>query len=287
MPAQPINIHVVGSVNLDIVATVPALPAPGETLLGASMARHPGGKGANQALAAQRLGAVVSLIACVGSDGLAEEALTLLKQDGVDLAQCHVDATQATGTALILVAASGENQIVVSAGANACLTPAMLKPGSADAVICQLEVPLDTVVAAARQCDSFFCLNAAPASRLPAELIAETDLLVVNDIEAKSLQNELTGFTGLLAISYGSEGAVIMQSGKEIARSTPPRVKAVDTTACGDAFTAALTFALVSGERPQAALDTACIVGALTATTAGAQPSLPYAEALSRFLDTP
>jgi ribokinase len=126
MRAVPIT--VVGSVNLDLVASVATLPAPGETVTGATLARHPGGKGANQALAARRLGAEVRLVARVGADAMAEEALALLRADGVDLTGCTSDETAPTGVALIAVAADGENQIVVASGANGAFLPAHLEP---------------------------------------------------------------------------------------------------------------------------------------------------------------
>lgn len=279
-----LRITVVGSINLDIVARAETLPLPGETLIGANIERHPGGKGANQALAAQRLGAEVALIACVGDDGFAEEALTLLKQDKVNLNGCKVSTAHATGIALIVVSDSGENQIVVGSGANSALLPGMMELPPNDAIICQLEIPMETVFAAAKSCESFFCLNAAPATKLDPELLSHVDLLIVNEVEAGMLKAEISVYSGYLAISYGARGASLFEDGVEIAKSMPPSVEAVDTTACGDAFTAALTLNLIAGDSPQNALDKACIVGALTATKAGAQSSLPYAEAVRDFV---
>lgn len=277
------RIVVVGSINLDIVATTTKLPAPGETLIGATINRYPGGKGANQALAAKRLGAKVSLIACVGDDSFASEAMALLKQDSVDLHRCVVNPEYSTGTALITVSGSGENHIVVDSGANLALEPQMINLPPNDAVICQLEIPLASVLAAANACDSFFCLNAAPAAKLPKELLKQVDLLIVNEVEAQMLKTEISDYTGLLAISYGAKGASLFKNGAKIANSIPPGVSAIDTTACGDAFTAALTLGIIAGDTPQTALDKACLVGAITATKAGAQPSLPYVQALRDF----
>jgi len=143
------SIAVIGSVNIDIVARVARLPAPGETVTGAELNRYPGGKGANQALAARRLGADVQLIACVGDDASADEALLLLREGDVDLTECRRVTGTSTGTALIAVAPSGENHIVVAPGANRLLTPDDVQGIDADAIICQLEVPVPVIVRAA------------------------------------------------------------------------------------------------------------------------------------------
>ena len=158
------SIIVLGSVNLDLVAKVHRLPAPGETVTGADLSRFPGGKGANQALAAKRLGADVRLVACVGNDAAADEALKLLQEGGVDLAGCRrVDGT-ATGTALIAVSVSGENQIVVAPGANRLLSSEDIRDIDADALICQLEVPASVIAEAADAFEGFLCVNLAPAA---------------------------------------------------------------------------------------------------------------------------
>ncbi|MDH3590116.1 MAG: PfkB family carbohydrate kinase, partial [Gammaproteobacteria bacterium] len=161
--SNPTSIVVVGSVNLDLVASVPRLPVAGETVTGATLARYPGGKGANQALAARRLGADVCLCACTGTDTAADEALALLRHDGVDLSHCVADEESATGIALIAVAPDGDNQIVVAPGANRRLTTERLDIPDADALICQLEVPIETVAAAAMDFSGLFCINLAPA----------------------------------------------------------------------------------------------------------------------------
>ncbi len=272
------SIAVVGSVNLDIVARVQQFPVPGETVTDAVVERFPGGKGANQALAAHRLGARVSMLACVGDDPAADEALSVLRDEGVDLSGCQRLAGVSTGLALILVAASGENQIVVAPGANAAFEPARLALPEVDAVICQLEVPMATVHRAATAGRHFFCLNAAPARAVPGEVLDHTDLLVVNEVEAAAIGDQLPGFRGLLAVTQGARGAMLSRDGREIARASPPAVEVVDTTGAGDAFTAALTVALVSGLDPQAALARACAAGALATTRLGAQSSPLAAE---------
>ena len=275
-----ISIAVIGSINLDIVARVRVFPQPGETLTNAVVSRFPGGKGANQALAAHRLGASVFMVGRVGQDPAAEEALDSLRREGVNLDYCKTLAGHATGLALILVNAEGENQIVVAPGANAAFDAAHLELPPADACIAQLEVPVETILKAARANDSFFCLNAAPAKPVPHELLEHVDLLVVNEIEAKALGSELDSYRGLLARTHGARGAELSRNGKQVAVAKPPRVEVVDTTGAGDAFTAALTVSLVGGMPPQAALERACIVGALATTRPGAQSSPTLEEVL-------
>ncbi len=269
-------VAVVGSINLDLVARCERLPRPGETLGGATFERVPGGKGANQALAAARLGADVRMVGAVGADAFAQEALALLREGDVDLSAVRrVHAP--TGVALILVAEDGENEIVVAPGANAQVEPGEL--GDADAVLCQLEIPVAAVEAAARQAE-FLCLNAAPARRLPAALLASVDLLVVNRYELDAVGS----FRGLTALTLGSDGAVLLEGGEEVARAVPPEVEAVDGTAAGDAFTACLLVSLLEGRDRHEALERACAAGALAASQPGAQPSLPTASEVDAIL---
>lgn len=269
------EIVVIGSVNLDLVASVDRLPAPGETVTGAELNRFPGGKGANQALAARRLGANVRLVACVGTDAAADEALALLREGGVELDGCIESVDEPTGTALISVAPSGENHIVVAPGANRALDVDRLNIGAADALICQLEVPTDTVAHAARSFDGFFCVNLAPAMHVDVAVLQRADLIVVNETEAAWYGDSLGAANGMIATTFGAAGAVLTRNGEDIARIKPPRIDAVDTTAAGDSFTAALTVALVEGQSPEDALQFACAAGAAAATKLGAQPSLP------------
>jgi len=264
-PGRRPRIAVVGSVNLDLVARCERLPRPGETVTGASFARVPGGKGANQALAAARLGAEVTLVGAVGSDPFAEEALASLVAAGVELHLQHVDAP--TGVALIVVDAEGENEIVVAPGANLQLSGFELP--EADAVVCQLEIPDEAVIAAWEQASGMFCLNAAPAR--PVQV--DADLTVVNRYELETLGRR----DGLVALTLGAEGAVLLEDGEEVAKAAPPTVDAVDGTGAGDAFTACLVVSLVEGRRPEDALRRACVAGALAASRLGAQTSLPTA----------
>ena len=275
---------VIGSVNLDLVATVDRLPTPGETVTGAELNRFPGGKGANQALAARRLGADVSLVACVGTDAAADEALAMLRNGGVNLDSCLALEGAATGTALIAVSKSGENHIVVAPGANQSLTPELFELPVADAMICQLEVPADTIASVAERFQGFFCVNLAPAMRVDVSILQRADLVVVNESEAAWYGDSLSACTGMIATTFGAAGAVLTRQGEDIARAKPPRIEAVDTTAAGDTFTAAITVALVEGQEPEDALRFACAAGAAAATKLGAQPSLPTREEVLSLL---
>lgn len=277
-----VAITVVGSVNLDIVASVERLPVPGETVTGAALDRFPGGKGGNQALAARRLGADVSLVACVGDDDAADEALALLRDGGVDLERCQRVPDVPTGTALISIAPGGENHIVVAPGANRALLPGSLQLPAADALICQLEVPVETVASAAAQFDGFLCVNLAPAMHVDATVLQRADLVIVNETEAMWYGDTLAACGGLVATTFGAAGAALTRGEEDLARVQPPRVEPVDTTAAGDTFVAALTLALVEGQGHEDALRFACAAGAAATTRMGAQPSLPTrAEALA------
>jgi ribokinase len=270
------RITIVGSVNLDLVAAGPRLPSPGQTVTDAVFAKYPGGKGANQALAARRLGAEVCLIARVGNDGFADEALQLLALDGVDLERVRRDPEAPTGVALITVAAGGENQITVAPGANARLAATDIVLPAHDAVICQLEVPEATIAAAADQCSGLLCLNLAPAKPLPRSLLERASLIVVNETEAEFYGAMLHDLPATVALTLGRAGAELRRAGRQIASARPPAITAIDTTAAGDAFVAALTLALVERHSPQSALEFACAAGAAAASAHGAQPSLPH-----------
>jgi ribokinase len=260
LPSRPPILTVVGSANLDLVARVSRLPRPGETLTDATLDRVAGGKGANQAVGAARLGTRVRFCGAVGEDGFADEALAGLLEAGVEL---EVARRGATGIALILVDAEGENQIVVVPGANA--TVDAVAGGN---VLCQLEIPEETVLANAEAAE-WFCLNAAPAK--PVDV--EPDLLVVNRYEY-----EVNSRGKIVALTLGEEGAVLLEGGREVARAAPPKVQAVDGTAAGDAFTACLVVSHLEGRGWEEALRRACAAGAIAASRPGAQPSLPTTE---------
>ena len=277
------RITVVGSVNLDMVASAPSLPGPGETVTGATLARHAGGKGANQALAARRLGAEVSLIGRVGDDEMSGAAVALMLAHGVDLSGLETDIAAPTGVALIAVDPSGENQIVVAAGANHFVTPEQLPSRIETPLIVQLELPIETVEAAVGRATDFVCANLAPAAPVSEALLRRADLIVVNETEAAFYGDALHVGGGLVAVTKGARGAVMYRRGVVMAWATPPRVEAVDATGAGDAFVGAIVVALLDGLAPQEALTFACAAGALAATRPGAQPSLgtrPEVEAL-------
>ena len=268
-------ITVVGSVNLDFVASGASLPKAGETVTGARLARHPGGKGANQALAARRLGADVRLVAAVGNDDMAEEALKLLRAGGVDLSATQYINGETTGVALIAVSAEGENQIIVCPGANEALDPGDVEGATIEHMMGVLEVPAATLLAAAERATGFVALNLAPAMQVPPELIARANLLIVNETDAAFYGAALHAPGRYVAISLGAAGAELWQDGAKIASAAPPPVTVVDTTGAGDTFSAALTVSLIKGKSPEEALTYAVTAGALACTKPGAQPSLP------------
>ena len=269
------NIIVVGSINLDLVASAPSLPAAGETVTGATLARHPGGKGANQALAAAKLGAGVQLIGRVGDDAMAGEALALMQAFGVDLSEVEVDIAAPTGVALIAVDPSGENQIVVAAGANHRVSPEQLPARIECPLIVQLELSIETVEAAVGRATGFVCANLAPAAPVSEALLRRCDLIVVNEVEAAFYGDLLHRGGGRVVITQGPRGAQMYHRGVKMAGATPPTVTAIDATGAGDAFVGAIVVALLDGMEPADALTFACAAGALAATRAGAQPSLP------------
>lgn len=268
------NLTVVGSLNLDLTCRTGRLPAPGETVTAYGLDRSPGGKGANQAVAAARLGAAVRMVGAVGDDDAGPVLRAALRAAGVD------DSGVATvpgpsGTALIAVDDTGENQIIVVPGANARV-PVDPAVADAPAVLCQLEIPQDTVLAAARASRGFFALNAAPAVPLPDELRARCDLIIVNETEYATLGG--LPDARLVAVTYGGAGARLLAHGEPVATAEAPAVRAVDSVGAGDAFCAALVLALRSGLAPAAALSAACRVGAYAVTVPGARPELPPLE---------
>jgi ribokinase len=265
---ERVELTVLGSINVDFTARLERLPRPGETLTAHQFLRSAGGKGANQAVAAARLGAKVTMVGAVGEDELADEALAGLVEAGVTL---EVERKDQTGVALIYVDSEGENEIAVFPGANAQVTPRTV----GGAVLCQLEIPDDVVYAAAAGAD-FFALNAAPARALDLE----PDLLVVNHLEHETFSRGK-----LVAVTYGKDGAALFEGGREVARSGAPTIVAQDATGAGDAFTAALVVMLLQGAPPERALQIACVAGAWAAAIVGAQSSLPTADQVALWLD--
>jgi ribokinase len=278
-------ITVLGSVNLDLVAHGQSLPRPGQTVTGARFATHPGGKGANQALAAKRLGAEAALVACVGKDETAPAALALLKDSGVDLSGVQIDEDLPTGVALICVAQDGENQIMVAPGANQACPAAAQNARAQNALICQLEVPIEAIATTLSRWTGFVALNLAPAIPVPQSFFARADLLVVNETEAAFYGEKLHSGPGLVALTLGAAGAELYQNGQLLCAARPPPVTPLDTTGAGDTFVGALVVALSDGQNQEAALRFACAAGALATTRPGAQPSMPVRAEVEALLD--
>jgi ribokinase len=294
-------IVVFGSINLDLVARTERLPQPGETIAGLSFAMLPGGKGANQAIAARRAGAEVAMAGAVGTDLFAAAALSGLVAAGVDVAWVRRDAAP-TGVALIHVEASGQNAITVIPGANAhvlaaTVPDAALGPGTT--LVLQLEVPLDAVcdiASRARLCGARVVLNAAPARSMPATLLAVLDVLIVNAIEAATLAAELglpdapETFAAAMhrrhgcavIVTLGPRGALASVEGTLFIVAAPA-VDVVDTTGAGDAFAGALVAALDRRTGWPRALAEGVAAGSLACTAAGAQTALPAAAAIRRL----
>ncbi|WP_424347543.1 ribokinase [Kocuria sp. CH-021] len=271
----------VGSINIDLTAVCERLPAPGETVGGAALQREPGGKGANQAVAAARLAGRARMIGAVGEDPDGSAVLRSMAAAGVDTTGvARVPAP--TGTALIAVDRDGENQIVVCSGANAEVSLEDVTFAPEEAVLCQLEIELDTVRETARRTPGFFALNAAPALPLPAELVDRCDLIIVNESEY-ALIPELAE-AKLVAVTYGAEGSAILERGRQVASAPAEQVDVVSTVGAGDAFCAALVLALVSGADSATALRAANAVGAHAAGDPSSQPEL---FPLAHYLPTP
>jgi ribokinase len=276
-----VGVTVVGSVNLDLVATLPRLPEPGETLTATGLTRLPGGKGANQALAARRLGLPVRLVAAVGTDPEADTALELLRRDGVGLDRLQ-RVTEPTGLALITVDTAGETTIVVVPGANAALRVDAEDVAGADTVLTVLEVPEQAVIAAAQHATGLFVLNVSPARPVPPDVLRRADLVVVNRAEYAALPG--LHAARALAVTDGPRGAVLLRDGQQVEAASPPKVTAVDGTAAGDAFIGAAVAGLLRGLPDAELLVRACAAGALAATRPGAQPSLPTAAEIDEVL---
>jgi ribokinase len=275
----PITLTVVGSINLDLVADVQQIPRRGETVTAERLSKVPGGKGANQAVGAARLGADVRFVGRVGKDDHGALARAALDEAGVGVA-LQVDDELPSGIALITVDWGGENQIVVVPGANRALKG--FEVGKTEGLLCQLEIRDEAILEALAQTDSFFCLNAAPAREVSEEILQRADLIVANSFELDALGSSPLG--ALFALTLGAEGAILLDDGEEVARAHPPKVEAVDGTAAGDAFTACLVVSLLEGRDRQQALERACAAGAIAASRPGAQPSLPTAGEVDAIL---
>ncbi len=300
--SPPTRIVVVGSSNSDMVVATPHLPAPGETVLGGSFLMAAGGKGANQAVAAARLGAEVALVARMGDDSLGEAALAQMQREGIDTRFITRDDEAPSGVALILVDGQGENLIAVAPGANARLSPrdverARLAIDSAALLLLQLEVPLESVRRAARLARAAgvdVVLDPAPAQELDAELLGDVTILTPNESEAERLTgiavtDEDSGFRAardlrsrgveVVVVTVGGAGCLLLSHEHRLA-IRPPEVEAIDTTAAGDTFNGALAWRLADGAPLVEALETACRAAAISTTRRGAQPSMPTRDEL-------
>lgn len=269
-PPPTSDLTVVGAINVDLTARVDRAPAAGETVADGVLHRGPGGKGANQAVAAARLGAAVRLIGAVGDDAEGRGIRDRLVSVGVDAAGVQT-SDAATGTALIVVDATGENSIVVCAGANAAIDAGALDIEPGAAVLMQLEVS-DAVVSAAAEAAGFFALNAAPARSLPAGVLERCDLVIVNETEYAQLPE--VHDAPLLCVTLGAEGARLYRHGELAASSPGVATTVVNTVGAGDAFCAALVVGLLRGDAPEDALGRACAVGAAAVADEASQPAL-------------
>ena len=301
-------ITVVGSLNMDLVTRTPRIPQPGETIIGSDFRTVPGGKGANQAVAAARLGIQVSMVGRVGRDAFAQPLLDNLAAAGVDHTFVAQDPGAATGVALIVVDDAGQNSIVVASGANAHLSPADVDAAestiaAAAALLLQLESPLETVTRAAeiaRAHGVTVILNPAPARPLPAELLSMVDVLIPNESETelltgKPVSNQTEIEAAALALRKLGVGTVILTLGERgalLAREDGAEylpafeVTPVDTTAAGDAFVGGFAVALAEGRTLAEAVRWGNATGALATTKLGAQPSLPTRQELEALLST-
>ncbi|CAI1855683.1 ribokinase [Serratia marcescens] len=299
---------VLGSINADHILNIEQFPHPGETVIGKQYKVAFGGKGANQAVAAGRSGAEIAFIACVGADDIGERIRRQLANDRIDTQPIEAIADSTTGVALIFVNAEGENVIGIDAGANAAVTPDYLaryqqKVIDADALLMQLESPLETVIAAARlakQHQTQVILNPAPARELPDELLAMIDIITPNETEAQ----RLTGIAvdndddaaraaqalhdkgiATVIITLGSRGVWLSENGNGSGKRVPGfKVQAVDTIAAGDTFNGALVTALLEGKLMADAVRFAHAAAAIAVTRPGAQPSVPWREEIDAFL---
>lgn len=276
-----------GSINLDMIIQTKELPRAGETVAGGVFSTLPGGKGANVAVAAARLGPDVSLLAAIGDDSFSNDALISLKNVGVDLSRLTTIKGSPTGVAFINVSQTGENQIAVASGANNALTPAHLAPIKADALITQFEISLATIKAAVEPFEGLTVINASPVTDGLEALLPHADVIIVNEGEYKAYQSVLAGYKGLIAMTLGARGAQLIMGSQIIAACAPPPVTVIDSTGAGDAFAAALTVALIEGQAYQDALDFACAVGALTTTQLGTQSASPSRADVDQILGRP
>lgn len=300
------RIVVVGSSNMDLVVRAPRLPARGETLAGHDFRAVPGGKGANQAVAAARLGGIVSLVSCVGTDAFGLTLHSGFAADGIDLSHMRRVESVPTGIASITVGVDGANSIVLAAGANAELTPAWVEASepliaSAAILLCQLEVPIETVrraVALAARHETLVVLNPAPAMPLDRELLSHVDYLVPNESEAASLCGtpvtdiDSARHAAEILLQQGPRHVIVTLGARGVWLAGPegrehlpaPEVATVDTTAAGDTFIGGLAVGIAAGFGLRAAIVFGQRAAALSVTRVGAQTSIPYRREVDAFV---
>lgn len=282
------TVAVVGSINMDLVAVTPRLPARGETILGTSFGSTPGGKGANQAIAAAKAGADVVFVGAVGDDTFALELRQALVDAEVDTEHLR-EVPGPSGIAAITVDGDGQNSIVVVSGANARVTELtddeLGAVANADVLLCQLEIPIETVTTAARRAarsSTTVMINPSPAQTLPPELLESVDVLIVNETEEQQLGEDALAAVPHVVTTLGAAGARYRGPESERLDVDSPIVDAVDTTGAGDAFAGALASAWSRG--PREALAFACAAGALTATRPGASAASPTRSEIDALL---
>ena len=302
------NIVVVGSINMDLVVCLPRIPRPGETLLGGDFNTFPGGKGANQAVAAARLGAHVSMIGCVGADAFGRDLIEQLSKEGVDTSFVTRHAGVSTGVALIQVDDKAQNSIAVASGANLCFTGVDVESALAaingfDVLLMQLETSLDTVNTAAKVASkkkATIILNPAPAQVLEPELLQMVDYLIPNEFElaalaglpSRSKENVIEAANVLISkgvknliVTLGEKGSMLFTSENKTGFMLPGwKVNALDTTAAGDCYVAAFAVGLRQSKTIEEAANFASAAAAISVTRKGAQPSLPYFDEVIQFI---
>ena len=276
------HIAVVGSINADLFIRMERLPGRGETVAGGQPAWFPGGKGANQAVAAARLGGSVSMHAAIGNDEPGQMAIANLVTAGVDIA--HIANVESpTSIALVMVEKSGENQIVIAQGANDLVTVDSGAIGEAGAVIMQNEIPVDAMLQAARACNGMLIVNAAPVREMPEELLNRIDVLIVNEHEFEQYRQPSRG---VVVVTAGSGEVVAYQDGEVAARATPPVVDAIDTVGAGDTFVGAFAVGITSGLSLQESLERAVAAASLSTLAHGAQSGMPTASEVDEFIES-
>ncbi len=302
------KITVIGSLNMDLIVHASHIPQPGETTIGSTFSTAAGGKGANQAVAAARLGARVTMVGCVGNDTYGHSLIAGLQADNINVDFVRISERTSTGVALITVADNGENSIVVAPGANHALTPADISTAEtaiakSDMILLQLEIPLAVVQAAVQIANSHHVpvlLNPAPAHSLPNEILDKVAYFIPNETEtalycgfpitdmatAQKAASKLQTQYGMeiIVLTLGSRGALLHTTDRNTV--IPPfEVSPVDSTAAGDAFVGGFAVAITEGYSPDDAAKFASAVAAITVTRAGAQPSLPKLNEVSQFFN--